>query len=80
MWEDDVGLSTDVIVGFPGETEEQFQDTLSVMEEVRFDMAFMFKYSERELTYAKKNLEDDVPEPAKLERLQRFDCLTDWNR
>lgn len=68
----DCGLTTDVIAGFCGETEIEFEDTLSLLEAVGFDMAFMFRYSERELTYAKKNLPDDVPEAVKLERLDRM--------
>ena len=68
----DVGLSTDVIVGFPGESEADFEQTLSLMDEVEFDMAFMFRYSERELTDAKKKFPDDVPEEVKLARLQKL--------
>ncbi len=66
----EVGLTTDVITGFPGETDEDFSETLSLMEQCRFDMAYMFRYSPRENTYAKKHLEDDVPEELKLSRLQ----------
>lgn len=68
----DCALTTDVIAGFCGETEEEFEDTLSLLEQVQFDMAFMFRYSERELTYASKHLPDDVPETVKLERLDRM--------
>ncbi len=63
------GLSTDVFTGFCSETEEDHADTLSLMEQVKFDMAFMFKYSERPGTYAHKNLEDDVPDEIKTRRL-----------
>ena len=68
----DIGLSTDIIVGFCGESEAEFADTLSLVEEVSFDMAYMFRYSEREHTLAKKKFKDDVPEKVKLERLQRL--------
>ncbi|MCF8357994.1 MAG: tRNA (N6-isopentenyl adenosine(37)-C2)-methylthiotransferase MiaB [Prolixibacteraceae bacterium] len=68
----DCGLSADIFCGFCTETEEDFQETLSLMEEVRFDTAFMFKYSERPGTYAAKHLEDDVPERVKSERLSRM--------
>jgi len=67
----DLALSTDVIAGFPTETEEEFQDTFNLMEKVRFDTAFMFKYSERPLTRASK-MEDDVPEAVKVARLERL--------
>ncbi len=68
----DCGLSTDVFAGFCTETEEDHQDTLSLMEWAGFDMAFMFKYSERPGTYAHKNLADDVPEETKSKRLQEI--------
>ncbi len=68
----DCGLSTDVFCGFSTETEEDFQETLSLMEWVKFDSAFMFKYSERPGTYAAKYLKDDVPEEVKSERLERM--------
>lgn len=68
----DCGLSTDVFCGFCSETEEDFLETLSLMEYVKFDSAFMFKYSERPGTYAAKNLPDDVPEAVKSERLERI--------
>ena len=64
-----LALSTDVIVGFPTETEMEFADTMRVMREVRFDTAFMFKYSVREHTRAARELPDDVPEAAKTERI-----------
>lgn len=67
----DVVLTTDIIVGFPGETEEQFCDTLSLVEKVRYDSAYTFIYSPREGTPAAK-IEDDVPEEVKKERLQRL--------
>ena len=68
----DLSLTTDIIVGFPGETEEDFEQTLSLMRECRFDSAFMFKYSERPGTFASKHLPDDVPEEVKIERLNRM--------
>ena len=67
-----LGLSTDIIVGFCGESEAEFVDTLSLVEEVGFDMAYMFRYSEREHTLAKKKFTDDVPEKIKLQRLQHL--------
>ena len=68
-------ISTDVFSGFCGETEEDHQETLSLMEWTRFDMAFMFKYSERPGTYAHQHLEDDVPEETKLRRLNEIIAL-----
>lgn len=64
-----VALSTDVIAGFCGETEEEHADTLSLMRIVRYDLAYMFAYSERERTYAHRKMEDDVPEEVKKRRL-----------
>ena len=68
----DCGISTDMFTGFHSETEEDHQETLSLMREVGYDSAFMFKYSERKGTYASKNLPDDVPEEVKLRRLQEM--------
>ncbi len=64
------GISTDTISGFCGETEEEHQDTISLMQEVQYDMAFMFKYSERPKTLAERKYDDDVPEEVKGRRLQ----------
>jgi tRNA-2-methylthio-N6-dimethylallyladenosine synthase len=64
------GLSTDIMCGYHSETEEDQEDTLSLMREVGFDSAFMFKYSERPGTYAAKKLEDNIPEDVKIKRLQ----------
>ena len=68
----DIALTTDIIAGFCGETEEDFQLTCELMEEIRYDSAFMFKYSPREGTYAHKSMPDDVPEALKGERLQKI--------
>ena len=65
----DCGLSTDVFVGYHSETDDDHEQTLSLMREVHFDSAFMFKYSERPGTYAAKHLPDNVPEEVKLQRL-----------
>ncbi len=67
-----VAFSTDIIAGFCGETEEQHQDTLSLMQEVRYDHAFMFIYSERPTTYAARKYEDDIPEDVKKRRLSEI--------
>ena len=67
-----VALSTDIITGFCGETEEQHQDTLSLMEIVRYDLAYMFAYSERERTLAHRKFEDDIPEEVKKRRLSEI--------
>jgi len=68
----DCSISTDLFCGFHSETEEDHQDTLSLMREVEFDSAFMFKYSERPGTFAAEHLPDDVPEEIKLRRLQEY--------
>jgi tRNA-2-methylthio-N6-dimethylallyladenosine synthase len=68
----DIALSTDVIVGFPGETERDFQDTLDVMEQVEFDSAFTFVFSPRRGTEAAEMTEDLVPHPVKVERMERL--------
>ena len=71
----DCGLSTDIFVGYHSETEEDHQLSLSLMREVGYDSAFMFKYSERPGTYASKHLPDDVPEEVKLRRLNELIAL-----
>ena len=68
----DCGLSTDIFVGYCSETEEDHQLSLSLMREVQYDSAFMFKYSERPGTYAAKHLPDDVPEEVKIRRLNEL--------
>ena len=67
----DIAFSTDIIVGFPGETEDDFKRTLEAVETIRFDSAFTFKYSPREGTRASR-MDDDVPLEVKKERLQRL--------
>ncbi|MBS7399031.1 MAG: tRNA (N6-isopentenyl adenosine(37)-C2)-methylthiotransferase MiaB [Prevotella sp.] len=68
----DCGLTTDIFVGYHDETEEDHQQTLSLVREVGFDAAFMFKYSERPGTYAAKHLPDNVPEEVKISRLNEL--------
>lgn len=67
----DLTLTTDVMVGFPGETEAQFEQTLQAFEEIRFDQAFMFKYSDRPGTAAEQ-MPDKVPEATRQRRLQKL--------
>ena len=71
----DCGISTDAIVGFCSETEEEFRDTLSIFEEVGYDSAFMFFYSERPGTLAARNYPDDVPQEVKTRRLEELIAL-----
>ncbi|MCM1319907.1 MAG: tRNA (N6-isopentenyl adenosine(37)-C2)-methylthiotransferase MiaB [Muribaculaceae bacterium] len=66
------GLTSDLFTGFHSETEEDFEQTLSLMREAGFDASFMFKYSERPGTYASKHLPDDISEEVKIERLNRM--------
>ncbi len=68
-------ISTDIIAGFCGETEEEHQETLSLMREVGFDFAYMFKYSERPDTKAARHMKDDVPEEVKTRRLNEIIAL-----
>ena len=65
----DVSLSTDIITGFCDETEEEHRDTMTLMEQVEYDLAYMFAYSERERTLAHRKYEDNVPEDVKKKRL-----------
>ena len=71
----DCGISTDMFTGFHNESEEDFQETMSLMREVGFDSSFMFKYSERPGTFAAKRLPDNVPEDVKIDRLNRMIAL-----
>jgi tRNA-2-methylthio-N6-dimethylallyladenosine synthase len=71
----DCGITTDVIAGFSGETEQDHQDTLSLMEKVMFDSAFMFAYSERPGTLASKKYPDDIPYEVKTSRLNEIIAL-----
>lgn len=71
----DCGISTDIIAGFCGETEEDHEETLSIMREVKYDMAYMFAYSERPGTLAARKYKDDVPEELKKRRLNEIIAL-----
>jgi tRNA-2-methylthio-N6-dimethylallyladenosine synthase len=71
----DIALSTDILSGFSGETEDDHRATLALMAEIRFDSAFMFAYSERDLTYAAKKLADDVPPEVKKRQLTEIVTL-----
>lgn len=71
----DCAITTDMFTGFHSETEEDFAETLSLMREVGFDAAFMFKYSERPGTLASRTMPDNVPEDVKIERLNRMIAL-----
>jgi tRNA-2-methylthio-N6-dimethylallyladenosine synthase len=80
-----VALSTDIITGFCGETEEEYEDTHSLMARVQYDLAYMFSYSERERTLAHRKFEDDVPEKVKKRRLteiinQQMEIQEELNR
>jgi len=80
-----VSLSTDIIAGFCDETEEEHQDTLSLMNEVKYSLAYMFAYSERERTLAHRKFEDNVPEDVKKRRLteiieRQMDIQEELNR
>jgi len=66
-----VAISTDIIVGFPGETEADFEQTMELVRQVRYDFSFLFKYSKRSGTFAARNMPDDIPEVIKSDRLSR---------
>jgi tRNA-2-methylthio-N6-dimethylallyladenosine synthase len=70
-----LALSTDIIIGFPTETDAEFEDTVRVVEEVRFDSAFIFKYSVRPNTLAARDMPDDVPEAVKTGRIVRLNMI-----
>jgi len=70
-----IALSTDILSGFSGETDDDHRQTLDLMRELRFDSAFMFAYSERDLTFAAKKLPDDVTEAVKKQRLAQIVAL-----
>ena len=71
MWEilPNCSISQDIIVGFPGETEQDHQDTLQLMEDIKFTFGYMYKYSERPGTMAARKFEDNIPEATKKRRL-----------
>ncbi len=71
----DCSIATDIIVGFPGETEEQFMETHRVLSDLRLDVAHLARYSPREGTVATRRMEDNVPEEEKLRRLHLLDDL-----
>ena len=71
----DCAISTDIMTGFCGETEEEHAETLSLLSEVRYEMAYMFKYSERPRTLAERKFENDIPEDVKSRRLQEIMTL-----
>jgi tRNA-2-methylthio-N6-dimethylallyladenosine synthase len=71
-----IALTTDIIVGFPGETEEEFRETITLLEAVRFDGMYSFKYSPRPMTRA-YDMGDSVPESAKVDRLARVQAVQD---
>jgi tRNA-2-methylthio-N6-dimethylallyladenosine synthase len=70
-----VSLSTDIIVGFPGETEDEFEETLELLNEVQYDEVYSFVYSPRPQTVSAKIYEDDIPEAVKKDRLRRLQSL-----
>jgi len=71
----EIVITTDIIVGFPTETDDEFEDTVDVMKQVAFDSAFIFKYSERKGTMAAKKFKDDVPQEKKKDRIIKLNTL-----
>lgn len=71
----DVSIATDIIVGFPGETEEQFQRTYTLLDDLRMDVAHLARYSPRNGTYSARKLEDNVPEAEKMRRFRLLETL-----
>ena len=71
----EVAISTDIIVGFPGETDEDYQKTYDMLESIEFDFAYLFKYSERSGTFAARKIEDDISEETKRARLKEVIAL-----
>ncbi len=71
----DCAISTDIISGFCDETEEEHQDTISLMKLVKYDFAYMFKYSERPKTLAERKFKDNVPDDVKSRRLEEIIAL-----
>lgn len=71
----DIAISTDIIVGFPGETQEDYEKTYELIESTKYDFAYLFKYSERSGTFAARKLEDDIPESVKKDRLKAVIAL-----
>lgn len=70
-----VSIATDVIVGFPGETEEHFHNTYTLLEELRMDVAHLARYSPREGTFSSRKMDDDVPEEVKMRRFRQLEAL-----
>lgn len=68
----DLAISTDIIVGYPGESEDDFEATVELLQSTRYDFAYLFKYSERNYTWAKRNAPDDIPEATKKARLAKI--------
>ena len=70
-----VSIATDIIVGFPGETEAQFQKTYDLLNELRMDVAHLARYSPRKGTYSERKMEDDIPDDVKMRRFRQLETL-----